>query len=100
MNAEDFSAVHHPVSSGAKRLWLSLCKLLQPRDCSNTEERVFFLLLFLLSSNFGVLFQHVQFVFLSWVKCLWSGTMCFTAAVFVCMGNSSHLCSGRGSYYR
>jgi len=50
-----------------------------------------------LSSNFGVLFQHVQFVFLNRVKLLLSGTRYFTAAVFVCMGNSSHPCSG-GSF--
>jgi len=42
VNAEDFSAVHHPVSSGAERLWLSLCKLLQPRHCSSTEAREVF----------------------------------------------------------
>ena len=77
-------AVHHSVSSGAERLWLSLCKLLQPRDCSSTEGREVFYDIeeicqcFLpysytgeklpLSSNFDVLFQHAQFEFLSWVK--------------------------------
>lgn len=93
--------MHHPVSSGAERLRLSLCKLLQPRDCRSTEGRQVFYDIeelcqcflpcsctgekLLLSSSFGVLFQHVQFVFLSWLKWLWSGTRYFTAAVFVCI---------------
>lgn len=73
VNAEDFSAVNHPVSSDEERQWLSLCKLLQSRVSSSTEGREGFYDIkdvyqcflpysctvkkLMLNSNFGVLFQ-------------------------------------------